>query len=68
MTVFYLDILSSIGEHPIYIKPSLIHYTQVYTNNPEPIANEVYTPQTIENTNEQLAPFDSHLTQICNIF
>jgi hypothetical protein len=68
VTVFYLGILSSIGEHLIYTKSSLSHYTQTYKENTPLPTNEEYTPQMIENTTEQQTPFDSHLTQICNIF
>ncbi len=65
MTVFYLDILSGLGESPIYIKADVSHYTQI-----------AHCPSSIEhhsrldnvNTPTQLAPFDSYLTQICNIY
>ncbi len=65
MTVFYLEILSGLGENPIYIKADLSHYTQTThcssSIEHHPRLDNISTPT-------QLAPFDSYLTQICNIY
>ena len=66
-TVFYLDILTSMGENPIYIKPGVTHYIPINVTD-KSAAEEVYTPPVTVNTSETTAPIDSYLSQICNIY
>ncbi len=65
MTVFYLDILSGLGESPIYIKPGITHYVQ---NLSYESTVENYVFPSIVCVPEQITPIDSHLSQLCNIY
>ena len=65
MTVFYLEILSGLGENPIYIRPEMSHYIQVYYDEcGKPMIDPYYHKEIVE----QLPPLDSYLAQLCNIF